>query len=331
MKQFVESQTELFKYIKRKIIEKVVTGNLLGSQAKDYWFATKLIQKARFELYDPTYSSTKPFLRRQLEKQLTDKKERINLLFNGVKVPGTSIDFVLTIKQSEVLNIDFRSWGLNKKLHDYGIYKNSKPLYMNHFIQDTTDYLKTLIKILTGGKARIFILTDTGDADLGYQYLVPQQKEGGEFHTAALRSRQWLPKGPSYFDIDLTSENSQDRLILEYLVNVMLGTTDLIVIKEEEGTIDDGKMICAFNQYRFFRPNDINSGPSDGKVYDSLKFNNYQVKITEQSIKFYKRGSQWFNYMGWSFGPNSEFYYYLNSILNDPENYLNQFLIAYTK
>jgi hypothetical protein len=28
---------------------------------------------------------------------------------------------------------------------------------MNHYIQDTTDYLESSIKALTGGKARIFI------------------------------------------------------------------------------------------------------------------------------------------------------------------------------
>ncbi|GAJ07738.1 unnamed protein product [marine sediment metagenome] len=36
-------------------------------------------------------------------------------------------------------------------------YKNSKTLYMNHYIQDTTDNLELSIKALTGGKARIFI------------------------------------------------------------------------------------------------------------------------------------------------------------------------------
>jgi len=110
----------------------------------------------------------------------------------------------------------------------------------------------------------------------------------------------------------------------------MLGTTDLIVIKEEGGAIDDGKMLCAFNQYKFFRPSEIHSGPSSGKVYDAYKYSNYQMIITVQSIKFFKRGSQWFNYMGWSFGSGSDFHNYLNSIFDNPSNYLNQFLDRYT-
>jgi len=329
MKQFVDSQTKLFKFIKSEIIKKVVTGNLLGSQDKNYWFATRLIQRARHELYSPNYDLKDNLLRRQLEKQLIKKPEIMQLSFHKIKIPGTTIDFILTIKQSDVLNIDFRSWGLNKKLHDCGLYTKLKPAYVNQYIQDTTDYLKTFIKALTGGKARIFILTDTGDANLGYQYLVPQQNRDGAIYKEALKSREWLPKGPSYFDIDLTSKNPRDRIILEHLVNIMLGTTDLIVIKEEGGAIDDGEMICAFNQYKFFRPNEIHSGPSSGKVYDAYKYNNYQMKITAQSIKFYKRGSAWFNYMGWSFGGGSEFHNYLNSIFNDLSNYLNQFLVRY--
>ena len=66
------------------------------------------------------------------------------------------------------------------------------------------------------------------------------------------------------------------------------------------------------------------------KVYDNYKYYNYQMKITEQTSKVRVRG--WFNYMGWSFGGGSEFHNYLNSIFNDPRNYLNlnNFLIRYT-
>lgn len=195
------------------------------------------------------------------------------------------------------------------------------------FIQDTTDDLELTIKTLTGGKARIFILTDTGDPNLGYQYLVPQTNKEGDIYVEALKSREWLPKGPSYFDIDFTTEGSQDHLILDHLVKVMLGTIDLIIIKEEGGAWDDGKMVCAFNQYKFFKPSEIYSGPSDGKVYDTYKYNNFQGRITEQSTKIDERG--WFNFMGWSFGGGSEFHNYLNTIFNDPDNYLNNFLIRY--
>jgi len=235
----------------------------------------------------------------------------------------------LRLDQTSVLESNIRLWGHQRRLTDNSMFTNLKPAYVNQYIQDTTDYLRTFIKILTGGKARIFILTDTGDANLGYQYLVPQQNRDGDIYKEALKSREWLPKGPSYFDVDLTSKNPQDRKILEHLVNVILGTTDLIVIKEEGGAIDDGKMLCAFNQYKFFRPNEILSGPSSGKVYDAYKYNNYQMIITAQSIKFYKRGSAWLNYMGWSFGSGSDFRNYINSIFNDPSNYLNQFLIRY--
>lgn len=330
MKQFVESQTELFKFIKSEIIKKVITGNLLGSQAKNNWFATRLIQRIRQDIYSPRSEAAVKNLRWQLETLLRSSHDStIELIFHGIKTPGSTNDFVLILSQISVLKSDFRLWGHQRRLSDDSLFINLKSTYVNQYIQDTTDYLKTFIKTLTGGKARIFILTDTGDADLGYQYLIPQQNRDGDIYKEALKSREWLPKGPSYFDVDLTSEGSQDLIILKHLVNVMLGTTDLIVIKEEGGAIDDRKMICAFNQYKFFRPNDIHSGPTDGKVYDAYKYNNYQMIITTQSIKFYKRRSAWFNYMGWSFGSGSEFHNYLNSIFNDPENYLNQFLIKY--
>ena len=174
MKQFIESQTNLFKFVKSEIIKKVITGNLFGNRAKNNWFATRLIRRARHELFSPSYDSTQNFLRRQLEDQLIEEDPIIKLSFHNVKLPGTSNDFVLRTTQSDILSTNFRSWGYNKRLYEK-VYMSSKPAIMKQIIQDKTDYLESLITTLTNGgkKARIFILTDTGDANLGYQYLVP--------------------------------------------------------------------------------------------------------------------------------------------------------------
>lgn len=110
-------------------------------------------------------------------------------------------------------------------------------------------------------------------------------------------------------------------------MKVILGTTDLIVVKEEGSTKDDGKMLFAFNQYEFLGPNEILSGPSDGKVYNSYKYDNHQIVITEQKYGLDSYG--WANHMGWSFGAGSEFHGYLDSIFKDLSNYLNQFLVKY--
>jgi len=112
-------------------------------------------------------------------------------------------------------------------------------------------------------------------------------------------------------------------------MHVILGTTELIVIKKPGAAWDDGEMICAFNQYRFLKPHEIHSGTTDGNLYDSRKYDNFQVVITRQSATFDVSG--WLNHMGLTRGSTGEFAAYMNSIFEDPDNYLLNFLERYRK
>ena len=331
MRQFIKSQNNIFEYIKKEIVRKVITANYLGDIRKSIWFATKLIQQARLEIISPMYDIKGNYIRRQIEKSLQEQVENFAISFQGLKDPRSRLneDFKLELQQKKILEVDFRLWGLSKTLQDKGIFKKLKPAYINQHVIDDADGLKAIINFLSGGKARVYILHDTGDLNLGYQYLVPQRNTEGEIYKEAFKHFEWIPKGPDYFDIDLTVDGSQDGLILEYLMHVVLGTTELIVIKKPGAAWDDGEMICAFNQYRFLKPHEIHSGTTDGNLYDSRKYDNFQVVITKQSATFDVSG--WLNHMGLTRGSTGEFAAYMNSIFEDPDNYLLNFLERYRK
>ncbi|KKK65710.1 hypothetical protein LCGC14_2971400, partial [marine sediment metagenome] len=312
----------------QEVTKQIVTANYLGDIEKSIWFASRLIQKARQELFNPKFEID--FMRERLEKYINRHDEIFQITFSGIKDPTNplSTDFELQISQTDILKQDIRFWGYKKALYEKSkIYKNSKPAYIKQYVDDGANNLKAIINYLSGGKARIFILTDTGNPNLWYQYLIPQRNLNGEIYTEALKSREWLPKGPEYFDVDLNPVGSQDILILKHLMNVVLGTTDLIVIKGPGGTWNDGEMICAFNQYGFLKPHEIFSEPSGNKVYDAYKYDNFQIVITHQTATFDVTG--WLNHMGLTGGSAGDFRAYINSIFGDPSNYILNFLKRY--
>lgn len=232
-------------------------------------------------------------------------------------------------------------WGNIRKLTEAGFFKQNKHLYTDKIIADTADNLKTLIKTLSSGKARVFILHDTGDSELGYQHLVPYINKNGEVAKSALNHFEWIPKifdgdrkdVRPYFDIDLTSESSEDHYILEHLVKVILSTTDTIVVKKEGASASSTEYVFAFNQYGFLEPNQIFSGEGPNDFYGSYEYSNYQMRLERKTNTFKGKVRNWFNYLGWSYGGAAEgtdFMNYLSYTLDvgndDYCRYLRKFL-----
>jgi len=176
---------------------------------------------------------------------------------------------------------------------------------------------------LAGGKARVYILSDTGYPELGFQYLVPQtHMDGGGnemIHAKALETRVWLPKKKPYFDIDLSSSDSS--IILEHLARIMLSTTDLILFKEEGAIFTDNDLFAVCHS-GFFKPNEIYSvGDNFEKIPYYYNFPYYYNPMTVDQQEFDAIG--WFNHMGLS---TPEFFAYLEAVFDDVGNPLNDYL-----
>lgn len=273
-----------------------------------------------------SFSKTTLHLRHQLESQLTESdKMTIKLSFSGITDPKTKKDFEFILDQSKVLSneFEFRFWGHSRTLYDDGVFKDSKSEYIDQYIRDTADNLKIMSETLAGGNVRVYILSDTGDPELGFQHLVPQSYiDGGGneiIYHEALRTRVWLPKKKPYFDIDLSSSDSS--VILEHLARIMLSTTDLILFKEEGAAFTDND-IFAVSHSGFFKPNEIYSVVSDFEriphYYNSPYYYN---PMTVDQQEFDAIG--WFNHMGLS---TPEFFVYLDTVFDDAGNPLNDYL-----
>ncbi|KKM69104.1 hypothetical protein LCGC14_1454200 [marine sediment metagenome] len=356
--RFIESQKHLFEFIKKEIKSQVEDANYLGDKGKSVRFATEIVKKARMSIFDPDF--TKGQIRYQIEKSLTDLTTRYNeyqeIIFHGIIDPNKGGNFVLKISQIKLLESNFQSWGYIKNLHENnGFFKHSKnPMYIDNYIIDTADNIGTKISKFASGKARIYILHDTGDPNLGYQYLKPQtshateENPNGLVYVEALKHMKWIPKVEknsegkddrtkirTYFDVDLNPKNSKDKYILQHLVKVVLSTTDIIVVKEEGASWSDSEYTFAFNQYGFLSPSQIHSGSGTDTFYGSDKTGfrlfNYQMNLVKQTASF-NSPLDWLLSPGWTFGGGSDFHQYLNNLFANNDDYsklLEQYLSTY--
>ncbi len=101
MKQYVKSQNNLFEYIKQEVTRQIVTANYLGDIEKSIWFASRLIQKARQELFNPRFEIGS--MRWFLEDKINSEIAIFPITFSGIKDPTNplSTDFELQISQSD--------------------------------------------------------------------------------------------------------------------------------------------------------------------------------------------------------------------------------------
>jgi hypothetical protein len=194
------------------------------------------------------------------------------------------------------------------------------------------DQLKSIIKITGGSEERVRILplSDTGEADLGYQFLEPEENTGIGI----------LPS-EGYFDVDLKVPS--DIVNLHHIVNLLHTGKFAMVMKQADGTLNDGKMICAFNRDRFLRPQDIYSvGESTSLEITSIaEFINYRVVINEYVTAFRPTDSDsqiwrntWSYPRAWSSDlktQNSDLLSYLHYLQDNTQDssYINSFIRYY--
>ena len=306
---FVDSQTNLFNFLKEKVIREA-NFLLMKGAIVTYGQMTSIISRALTKLRQGIFRAKAgegQSMRRTIDDFLKDSHD--------TRLKLTILDnFYIYITQKELLSVEFSRWGGTRELYsekDY--YKTILSAYRKQQIKNIVNTLEKIIESgdLGGGKVRLIpIFSDDG---VGYQY---------EEHKNWLQP--YIPRKP--LDIDLS--NPDNTLYQLEHVAYMMNTFDCVFIMTEAGeTLSAGsgnqkivdKMILAFNRDGLLRLEDIFSLPPVGTHSDYSAFqivvNSYSFGILPydlfetlynnawayEFIFSHSTSSGWFHneYMGW--------------------------------
>lgn len=219
----------------------------------------------------------------------------------SVPDPSSSGDFSIKVTQEELLNVEFSYFGDTQDIlgeKSKGLFTKIKRALLKRDVMEFAGRLEKLIlnDQLTSGKVRIFPMLSAKNSYVinGYHYLLA---------TPAGVTRNYIPRAPGYFEIDLTAPDSKDRYILMHIAYMMLAfdfgfvmtkVDDSIVnmqtaqYSDKSITIDE--MICAFNRDGFLKPDEIFSQvvPSSLTVKIFAKFQSLQIKVLDESFPNFK-------------------------------------------
>ena len=286
--------------------------------SKRKWLLNSLLQVARKELFigkAQTEGKQRIYLRSQIEEFLRSSDAFREIEFYGVSDPNGNGNFKLKLFRSDLEQIDFRCWGYSHEITDE--FQNMRNTYLSSNILNMLQLLEEIIKDQGNKKVRIFPMVDSKKANLGYQYAYTSSS----LEQVRLNNIEWLPKNPSYFDIDLNGDINSDgykrsKYNLVHILHLLITHNTMFVIKKEGGTQSDGEMICAFDFNGFLKREEIFS---EGR--------NHVLHINKYSSNFYEKGvfdryvSKWNNawkyHMAFTTGAkNSDFWYYMEIIKN---------------
>lgn len=348
----IKSQTNLFTFL----VGEIEKGKYIGSRSEIRGFIDDIISELRRGLF----STLEGDFLRQIEQSLLREDAFVNLEFLNIQdinapidpLTGTKIsrNFILKISQSDLLRIDFTSWGRSDLLIETNL-RSARSLVITGAIQNIVDYLEKLITDPTIGnsKVRIFPLVRviSQGIDYGYQFLIPRYTDDNP-NLKAQSYRPYLPKIPSYFEIDLSNPSNKESIFTLYHITYLLlsqhqsGTPSRyrnlgFVMKASDGEWDDGEMIAAFNREGNINKDELFSVLSpDNNVLSSNHYHNYQMEIETQTYviddKEWERNflyaliltsgasnSDFTNYMDFVRSDSSSFARYIREILGLPE------------
>lgn len=316
-KSYIQSQDNLYDFLKAEFHKKIILGNYLGDMRLDRDLLDKILSNVRIKLYNTKYHTSFKSISRIIEASLYyDKNIPLNVRANTIDLeidqvidPKTNRPFKLTIQKEELLQVDFKLWGRGDILSS--ISKETTKSALTSTVSNLMDHLKELIMDETVGnkKVRIFPLVRivSGGKDYGYQYLVPDRKADGSIKAKALKYLTYLPKSKPYFDIDLSNPGSkqfkQSLYQLEHIIFSLLPDMqgDLaFIVKEQDATYNDGKMLFGFNREGYFDKDELFSDGSGGNDLRSANnYINYPMIIQTALYKF--KQADWDKFIGTNF------------------------------
>ncbi|MHA2010334.1 MAG: hypothetical protein ACW980_23710, partial [Promethearchaeota archaeon] len=195
-------------------------------------------------------------------------------------------NFVLRVPQSDLMKIDFNSWGHSRALL---LMQNTRRLLSDSNIKNLVNHLKGLIESIGDSKVRIFPIVRmvVNNINYGYQYLVPTHS--GTPSKQILAFREYLPKLHAYFEIDLSDKKNLDDInMLTHIATLLLTPLSsanirfelAFIMKAWDGTHEDGTMITAFNREGYLNKDEIFSLDISGVIEG---YRRYAVDIHTQS------------------------------------------------
>ncbi|KKL98685.1 hypothetical protein LCGC14_1821950 [marine sediment metagenome] len=266
---FVDSQTNLFDFLKENVIRKanflLMTGAIVT-----YGQITSIISRALTKLRQGIFhakAAGAQSIRADIDnflKKSHDARLKITLLDN----------FYIYITQKELLSVEFSSWGGTRELYtEKEYYKTILSPYRKQQIKNIVNTLEKIIKSDVLGNGKVRLIPIFNEEGVGYQY-----KE------YVAQNRAYVPRRP--LDIDLS--NPDNTLYQLEHVAYMMNTYDcaFIMTEADEALSDQNamvvdKMILAFNRDGLLRREDIFSLPA---VENVLTYNAFQIIVNGYSF-----------------------------------------------
>ncbi len=255
------------------------------------------------------------YLRTQIEEFLRSPDVFREIEFYGVPDPDGNGNFKLKLFRNELEQVGFRCWGHVHEITDN--FQNMRNAYLSSNILNMLKLLEEIIRGKGNKKVRVFPMVDSKKIDFGYQYAYTSSSS----EQIRLNKIEWLPKNPSYFDIDLSGDINSDgykrsKYKLIHILHLLITHNTLFVMKKEGGTQSDGEMICAFDFNGFLRSNEIFSEGRNHVLHiDKYSSDFYEREVFARYVR--KWDNAWKYHIAFTTGAEfSDFWYYMEIIRN---------------
>ena len=267
---FVDSQTNLFDFLKEKVVRKA-NSLLMTGDIVTYSQMTSMVSRALTKLRRGVFHALAgegQSIRADIDnflKKSHDARLKITLLD----------DFYIYVTQEELLTVEFSRWTGTRDIYEKDYYLTILKAYRKQQIKNIVSTLENIIESNVLGNGKVRLIPIFNDDGVGYQY---------REHKNWLQP--YIPRKP--LDIDLS--NPDNSLYQLEHVAYMMNTFDCAFIMTEADTslfIESGnkkiidKMILAFNRDGLLRLEDIYSLTP---VETHHNYNAFQIEVNSYSF-----------------------------------------------
>lgn len=264
--RFKESQTNLFKFLKVKLTNKlndIFKLKRVKDVAKERgvsieeWRAyvlSKALRYLRLGVFHHQVDSPTS-IRGQVDSFLINKDSTFEIVFYGINSPDpAAADLSLIISKEELLDVEFISW---PSLFDFYYESGSRTIAIarkrNMIMNSLGEKVQEMREIIQAAGSKAYIIPFVDKGEIGFQYSY---------------EKEWWYPADDYFEIDLSDPNSE--LILKHIAVAMLSSDCGFILAK---SLPDGpskvyggnnyirikEMICAFNREGFFKRSELYS------------------------------------------------------------------------
>ncbi|MFX0075993.1 MAG: hypothetical protein ACFE96_11160 [Candidatus Hermodarchaeota archaeon] len=305
-REFLDSQTNLFNKIVDLVTRKITPCYVRNkfprisneeATGRASILINEIIKALRRQLFIGELSHST--IRKDIEVFLQSGELFTVLSFPGIIDPTTNEEFHLRIFRNDFDGVDFKIWGWQRLWGSDFI-----DLLIQSNIRDTVPFLEDLILKYGNKKVKIYpLFLDKGS------------------YSSPTDSIDYLPPS-GCFEIDLTTEETrrQSLFILTHISFIMLAHETIFLVKDYQGSLNDGDLIFAFNNNGFIKKEQI--------LFSSamnIAINNYISEFYDEIVGYNKMWKElWRFSISIGTAHNSQFGKYLKSIVSGESDHFSQ-------